>query len=338
LKGCQLARTYYYRVPALALAAAAAGEAGPITSKSRQDAADLQQPPESDTSTETDSQITVSGQQQQIHVGPRGGRYYINSNGRKTYLKQKQAPTQTFPRNPPRSPAAAGAGGAGSRSTTVSTAAQEEAEAGADSTTIAATADAAAAAAAAAAAPQAAAEGGSLADTASSSSSYEEDEDELPYGSVYVDASMTGGGGGPCIGIWIEGAYNSLDYAELSDMYEDVPDPEENINDWEFFAIVVAIRLYAPYMKSRKSEWLIHTDSQAAQAWFESSELYEPNPIDTYLTEVWSCLKKNKTRVTATWIPGNTNDMADALSREQWDRVKAELPEWSAKTPKSRLR
>jgi hypothetical protein len=153
---------------------------------------------------------------------------------------------------------------------------------------------------------------------------------------------MTGGGGGPCIGIWIEGGHNSLRHTNLSSIYEDVPEPEDDISKWEFFAMVVAMRLYAPYMSSRKSQWGIHTDSTRAQGWFQVSPLSVPEScpshILVYLTEVWSCLREHRIKVTAEWIPGNTNDMADALSREQWDRVKAELPVWSAKTPKSRLR
>jgi hypothetical protein len=136
-----------------------------LSSYPLQDAGNDQQPLQSNISTETDSRITVSGQQQNILTGPRGGKFYVNANsGIKTYLKQKQPTIQTLPSGPPTlSQAAAGAKGAVASSSTVSAAAEEEAEAGADSTTGAAlTADAAAVPAAAE--DQQAAEGGVLAD------------------------------------------------------------------------------------------------------------------------------------------------------------------------------
>jgi hypothetical protein len=320
---CQLSKPYHYRVPVLALAAAGTG-----SSKDPQDAADLQRP------AKPDIRITVSSQEQEIEIGPRGGRYYINPNGRKIYLKQKQETAQTLPSSSSTSQAAAGAQGAGSRSTTVSTAAQEEAEAP-DSTTGAATADAAAVPAPAAATEQrAAAQGGIVTKTtAASSPSYEEDKVEPPFASAYTDVSMKGAGGGPCIGIWIEGAYNSLTYENLTSMYKDVPNSNADVDHWKFFAVMVAVRLYVPYMIARKSDWRIYTDSGAAFAEFALGDL-----STVYLSEVWPCLRKHNVNVSAAWVPGHLNGMANALSREQWDRVKAELPEWSAKTPKSRLR
>ena len=43
----------------------------------------------SSTATSTSTTSTYSGDRE-IHTGPRGGKYYINSNGKKTYIKRKK--------------------------------------------------------------------------------------------------------------------------------------------------------------------------------------------------------------------------------------------------------
>lgn len=54
-----------------------------------------------------------------------------------------------------------------------------------------------------------------------------------------TDASLTGASGQPCIGLWLQGAYNSLSYQQLSGLFSYVPPCLVHISIWEMFAVVV---------------------------------------------------------------------------------------------------
>ena len=170
----------------------------------------------------------------------------------------------------------------------------------------------------------------------------EESEDE-EEGKVYVDASLRGAKGLPCIGIWIEGEGESLSHHELQEMYNDVPEWRPScadINEWELYAMIVALRLYAPYMSSRGCRWRLFTDSKHAAAQFEPGTITRTEDgrlvIETkaWLHEVQMEASDcpNVFQVSVTWIPGSENKMADALSRQKWGKVEhlRTLPKWAA--------
>jgi hypothetical protein len=130
-----------------------------------------------------------------------------------------------------------------------------------------------------------------------------------------TDASLTGAGGDPCVGIWIQGGYASLSAPQLRGMFADVPPPSADINLWELYAVVVACRLYADHMSG--AHWRVRTDNQACEAWIMRGVRAHPLAA-AWLADVMSTAVRYGFRITAKYVPGAQNLVADALSRRQW--------------------
>lgn len=130
-----------------------------------------------------------------------------------------------------------------------------------------------------------------------------------------TDASLTGAGGFPCIGVWMHGGYVSLSSGDLEGMFADVPAVEADINQWEMFAVVVACRLFAEYMSGQ--HWRVRTDNAACEAWLMRGVRASPQ-IAAWLSELMDASLTHGFRLTAKHIPGAENLVADALSRRNW--------------------
>jgi hypothetical protein len=131
-----------------------------------------------------------------------------------------------------------------------------------------------------------------------------------------TDASLTGAAGQPCIGIWLSGAYVSLSADDLSSMFTDVPPLSADINTWEFYAVVVACRLFPDYMAA--GHWRVRSDNTTTVAWLMHGRCQSPQ-VAAWLREVMSLALQHGFRLTAKHIPGAANVIADALSRRQWN-------------------
>ena len=149
----------------------------------------------------------------------------------------------------------------------------------------------------------------------------------VKWADFQVDASLTWAGGLPCIGIWLQGAYNSLAYADLRQLYTDVPDVSCHISVWEMFAVVVAVRLYAEFMAGRY--WRVRSDNTQVVAWFMKGDA-PPLEVSAWLKEIASLSIELCFRIGAKHIPGAANCMADALSRQNWSKAMEYLQRWKS--------
>lgn len=140
-----------------------------------------------------------------------------------------------------------------------------------------------------------------------------------------VDACLTGAGGQPGVGIWVQGAYNSLSFGQLQLLYHDVPAADVHISIWEVFAVVVAVRLYADFMAGQF--WRVRSDNTQVVSWLMKGDA-PPLQVSLWLKELASVSIGLRFRLTAKHIPGAANCMADALSRQQWPAVRAYLKHW----------
>ena len=143
-----------------------------------------------------------------------------------------------------------------------------------------------------------------------------------------VDASTTGGPGGqPCIGIWMEGAYVSLSYDQLSSMFTDCPPCVAHINTWELYAVLVCVRLFDDYMAG--GHWRVRTDSASVEGWLMRGECRDSIRHE-YVAEMAASSVSKYFRLTAKHIAGAKNCMADALSRCNFEEVQSLLLKWKA--------
>jgi hypothetical protein len=141
-----------------------------------------------------------------------------------------------------------------------------------------------------------------------------------------TDASLTGADGTPCVGIWLAGAYVSLSAADLATMFDDVPDVDTaDINTWEFYAVVVACRLFGDYMAG--AHWRVRTDNTTTEAWLMHGRCRSPR-VAGWLQEVMSLALHHGFRLTAKHIPGAANVIADALSRRNWAEFQIYLQQY----------
>jgi hypothetical protein len=131
-----------------------------------------------------------------------------------------------------------------------------------------------------------------------------------------TDASLTGAGGMPCVGVWLQGGYVSLSSADLSAMFGDVPSVQADINVWEMYAVVVACRLFGDAMAGQ--HWRVRTDNAACEAWLMRGVRSSP-VVAAWLAELMGMCLRLGFRLTAKHIPGAENCVADALSRRHWD-------------------
>jgi hypothetical protein len=131
-----------------------------------------------------------------------------------------------------------------------------------------------------------------------------------------TDASLTGAGGLPCVGVWLHGGYVSLSSSDLAVMFADVPSVAADINVWEMFAVVVACRLFGDFMAGH--HWRVRTDNAACEAWLMRGARTSP-VVAAWLAELMGMCMRLGFRLTAKHIPGAENCVADALSRRQWD-------------------
>ena len=148
----------------------------------------------------------------------------------------------------------------------------------------------------------------------------------VKWAQFQTDASLTGAGGEPCVGIWLQGAYNSLSYTQLCSCFADVPEKTAHISVWEMYAVVVCVRFYGDYMAGRY--WRVRTDNSQVVAWFMKGDA-PPHLVSLWLKEMATLSVQLRFRIGAKHIPGAANCMADALSRCAWSVVHTLLQRWA---------
>lgn len=149
----------------------------------------------------------------------------------------------------------------------------------------------------------------------------------VKWAEFQTDASLTGAAGLPCVGVWLQGAYNSLGASALLTLFHDVPKYSAHISVWELYAVVVCCRLYADYMANQY--WRVRTDNAQVVAWFMKGDA-PPVQVSVWLKELASLSIKHRFRLGAKHIAGAANKMADALSRCDHVAVGSYLQTWKS--------
>eukprot|EP00775_Hariotina_reticulata_P015374 gene15374-biopygen16588 len=137
---------------------------------------------------------------------------------------------------------------------------------------------------------------------------------------VFTDACLSPV---PCIGIFAEGAFFSLSLSELARHQLLPPAGDEDINVWECFAVLAAVRLLGDYWSG--AHVVVFSDNASTVAWVGQGAPRPPAARQLVGVLFQACLSQD-IRLSVRHIPGVVNVLADALSRKQWDRFAADAP------------
>jgi hypothetical protein len=121
----------------------------------------------------------------------------------------------------------------------------------------------------------------------------------------------------PCIGIFTAGGFASLDFEQLEQQQLLPLDPLLDINHWECYAVLIALRLFAAAWS--RSRVVVFCDNMATVEWLSSGSARPPS-ARLLVQEVFSMCVTHHIRLHVQHIPGEKNVLADALSRKQWAR------------------
>jgi hypothetical protein len=144
-----------------------------------------------------------------------------------------------------------------------------------------------------------------------------------------TDASTTAALGAPCIGVFVEGGYVSLDRGQLVKAgCLMVPSVTARIEVWELYAVVAAVQLYGPAMAGRY--WVVYTDNAQTAAWVctGTARGKQSALVMKLIRFLFALVVQHQMRLEARHVPGVDNGLADALSRRQWPRFYELLREW----------
>ena len=121
---------------------------------------------------------------------------------------------------------------------------------------------------------------------------------------VQTDAAASVGFGAICGGEWFSGCWSDLQSRCC-------------ITYMELYPIALACSTWGHKWTAKRIEFL--TDNQAVAACITSGTCRCGN-VMSLLRALFFVCAKNNCQITATYFPGSTNTIADALSRQEWDR------------------
>lgn len=138
---------------------------------------------------------------------------------------------------------------------------------------------------------------------------------------IRLDATGHGG-----LGIFCDGGFVSLSPARVRCIDEGAGHPlTDHSNEWELFSFVVLLRLYGEYLRDRVvSPVNDNACAVCAISKWRVGELDAQYCAATLRTLFSLCVRYN-VRLCPRWIPGESNILADALSRATWPIVSQEL-------------
>jgi len=136
---------------------------------------------------------------------------------------------------------------------------------------------------------------------------------------VRLDATGKGG-----IGVFVDGGFLSFSPGQQHTLLRGHP-TTEFANEWELFAFAVLLRAFGPYLANHHV--LVLSDNYVAvQA---VRRFHIPSMHSEYLAavlrEIFSLCVQHNIRLKPRWIPGTTNSLADALSRQKWEIAGSEI-------------
>jgi hypothetical protein len=126
----------------------------------------------------------------------------------------------------------------------------------------------------------------------------------------------------PCLGIFAEGAFASLDVAQLAESGMSPLAVSCDINHWECYGVLVALRLFGPVWAG--SRVVVFCDNMATVEWLTSGSARPPS-ARVLVQEIFGLCTVSHIRLQVKHIEGEQNVLADALSRKQWARFVGHL-------------
>jgi ribonuclease HI len=103
-----------------------------------------------------------------------------------------------------------------------------------------------------------------------------------------------------------------------------VAEPNFDINIYEVKAILLAFQTYAP--RWRRKRVYVYTDSKTAAAGLRKSTLH--SPANRHLRTLLLLAAELDILIAPRWVPGENNELADALSRFDSEAIANICPHW----------
>jgi len=144
----------------------------------------------------------------------------------------------------------------------------------------------------------------------------------LPSCSFQCDACGAGG-----LGVFFEGGFASFTLAEAAALFPDAPPAGEHIAVYETYVVLVAVRLFPDVVAG--CHLAVRSDTTETVAAINKFTARRPLVMQ-YVRELFSLSVSLSFRVSAVHLPGKENDLADALSRQDWPRFSELLRGWRA--------
>lgn len=144
------------------------------------------------------------------------------------------------------------------------------------------------------------------------------DPSSWPRASFFTDADLNTG-----VGIFFNGMHAGLTFAECAARFPAhaglQPGEADPIHVKEMYAVLIAVELYGSHMAN--TFVLLRTDNTVTEAAVNkgSCSVADPRMMAYVRALFWLSVRLNF-RMVASYIPTLDNGLADALSRQQWDR------------------
>ena len=138
-----------------------------------------------------------------------------------------------------------------------------------------------------------------------------------------IRIDVTGLGG---IGVFCDGGFVALSGAQLRQHYLGIGHPDTSSStEWELFGFLVAVRAFGEYMQGKHV--LICNDNLNAVRFVRRFSVagIESVYCAAVLRELFESSVRFNIRITPTWVAGDVNKLADALSRLNWRLVQRQL-------------
>eukprot|EP00877_Chromochloris_zofingiensis_P003135 jgi/Chrzof1/12822/Cz07g08220.t1 len=139
----------------------------------------------------------------------------------------------------------------------------------------------------------------------------------VPWHRFMTDASGTWDCAQPGVGIYLDGAFIGMSYAQLvAAGVEGIPEWDAPIQLWELFAVVLAARLFGEYLKG--SCRLLAVDNSNVHAWLSKGTVKGQVcylQALGYLKELFHLSVLHDFRIRSHLVRSKGNPLADALSR-----------------------
>lgn len=124
----------------------------------------------------------------------------------------------------------------------------------------------------------------------------------------------------PCVGIFAAGAFFSLDISKSLCQQLQPPAIKEDINIWECYAVVAAVSLLSDYW--RGASVVVLCDNSATVSWVGTGAPRPPAARGLVQRLFHMCVQ-NDIRLSVQHVAGESNVLADSLSRQHWVRFAA---------------